>query len=77
MFLHSLEEFPNLRLLVYPGGDESYWLKKEKAETEKREKGRIPLLLSQSFSLERESVMQLFCYNLESVKTKFQRLDKL
>lgn len=60
MFLHSLKEFPNLGLLVYPGGDESCWLKQEKAETEKREKGRIPLLLSQSFSSEREPVMQLF-----------------
>lgn len=60
MFLHSLEEFPNLGLLVYPGGGESYWLKKEKAEAEKREKRRIPLLLSQSLSSERESVMQLF-----------------
>lgn len=47
-------------LLVYPGGDESYWLKKDKAEAEKREKRRIPLLLSQSLSSERESVMQLF-----------------
>lgn len=55
MFLHSSEEFPNLGLLVYPGGDESYWLKKEKAETEKREEGRIPLLLSLNLLVQKEN----------------------
>lgn len=55
MVLRSLEEFPNLGLLVYPGGDESYWLRKEKAETEKREKGRIALLLSLNLLVQKEN----------------------
>jgi len=55
MVLCSLEEFPNLGLLVYPGGDESYWLKKEKAGTEKRQKGGIPLLLSLNLLVQKEN----------------------
>lgn len=55
MVLRSLEEFPNLGLLVYPGGDESFWLKKDKAENREEEKGRIPLSLSLYLFVQKEN----------------------
>lgn len=77
MVLRSLEEFPNLGLLVYPGGDESFWLKKDKAETEKRRKEESHCHCLFIFLFKKKITNAAFYYNSESVMTKFHLLDEL